>query len=67
MAFYALWALGLYALMPPNPDPATVPPTLVRPFRLLSLGGLVVFWAALATGLALLTRPATARRRHPAR
>jgi hypothetical protein len=48
VAFYAVWAVGLYALMPPNPDPVELSETIVRPFRALSLAGLVVFWAAFA-------------------
>ena len=64
VVFYAAWALGLYALMPPNPDPVPLSATIVGPFRALSLAGLVVFWATLGTGLALLGRlDVTPRRR----
>lgn len=65
--FYAAWALGLYALMPPNPDPVSLSVEIVRPFRALSLAGLVVFWAALGLGLALLLRTEPAPRRRVAR
>ena len=54
--FYAAWALGIYVLMPPNPDPVQLSEAIVRPFRALSLAGLVIFWAALATALAVLGR-----------
>jgi hypothetical protein len=56
VAFYAIWALGLYALMPPNPDPVALPETIVRPFRALSLSGLVVFWGGFSLALAYLGR-----------
>jgi hypothetical protein len=64
VAFYVVWAVGLYALMPPNPDPVELSETIVRPFRALSLAGLVVFWAAFALALAYLGRE---RARVPAR
>ena len=54
--FYAAWALGLYVLMPPNPDPVPLSEAIVGPFRALSLAGLVIFWAALCAGLAILGR-----------
>jgi hypothetical protein len=54
--FYAAWALGLYALMPPNPDPVHLSESIVGPFRALSLAGLVVFWGALCASLAILGR-----------
>jgi len=56
VAFYAVWAVGIYALMPPNPDPVQLSETIVRPFRALSLTGLVVFWGAFALVLAYLGR-----------
>jgi Probable cobalt transporter subunit (CbtA) len=65
--FYGVWALGLYALMPPNPDPVHLSEAIVRPFRALSLAGLVIFWAALGLGLALLVRGDVVPRRHVAR
>jgi hypothetical protein len=65
--FYGGWALGLYAFMPSSPDPVLLPAAIVRPFRALSLAGLVVFWGALGLGLALLLREDTARRHHPGR
>jgi hypothetical protein len=60
--FYAAWALGIYFLMPPSPDPVDISETILRPFRILSLTGLVVFWAALGLAFAWL-----ARERAPAR
>jgi predicted cobalt transporter CbtA len=65
--FYAIWALGLYALMPPNPDPVHLSEAIVRPFRALSLAGLVIFWVGLGLGFALLARAAVGPPRHPAR
>jgi hypothetical protein len=59
VGFYAVWALGLYALMPPNPDPVELSETIVRPFRTLSLAGLVVFWGGFALVLAYLGRERT--------
>ena len=59
VAFYAVWGLGLYALMPPNPDPVEVSETIVRPFRALSFAGLVVFWSGFALALAYLGRERT--------
>ena len=56
VVFYAAWALGIYALMPPNPDPVELSASIVRPFRALSLAGLVVFWSGFALALAYLGR-----------
>jgi hypothetical protein len=56
VALYLVWALGIYALMPPNPDPVELSGAIVRPFRALSFAGLVVFWAAFALALAYLGR-----------
>ena len=67
VVFYAVWAVALYALMPANPDPVHLSGTLVRPFRALSLAGLVLFWAAFAGSLALLARAGVVPRRHLAR
>jgi hypothetical protein len=65
--FYAAWAIGIYVLMPPNPDPVAVSGTILGPFRMLSLAGLVVFWAALGLAFAWLARErAPVRRRVPA-
>jgi uncharacterized membrane protein YhaH (DUF805 family) len=54
--FYAVWALGLYFLMPPSPDPVEMSEMILRPFRVLSLTGLVSFWAALGLAFAWLAR-----------
>jgi len=62
VAFYAVWALAMYALMPPSPDPVELSASIVRPFRALSLAGLVVFWGGFALALAYLGR---ARRHVP--
>jgi predicted cobalt transporter CbtA len=43
-----------YALLPPPPDPITVPATLLWRFRLASLSGNLVLWATLALGFGLL-------------
>ena len=56
LVLYILWALALYTLMPPNPDPVELSGTIVRPFRALSLTGLVVFWGGFALALAYLGR-----------
>jgi len=64
VAFYAVWALGIYALVPSNPDPVELSEAIVWPFRALSLTGLVVFWGGFALALAYLGRqrpPATTR------
>ncbi|MGH7321163.1 MAG: CbtA family protein, partial [Candidatus Rokuibacteriota bacterium] len=55
-AFYAVWALGLYTFMPPNPDPVNLSEAIVRPFRALSLTGLLIFWGALGVAFVLLGR-----------
>ena len=56
VALYLVWALGIYALMPPSPDPVELSEAIVRPFRALSFSGLVVFWAGFALALAYLGR-----------
>jgi len=43
-AVYAVYALLLYVLMPPNPDPVELPADLVQRFRLLSIVGIAAFW-----------------------
>jgi hypothetical protein len=64
---YVAWALAIYVLMPPNPDPVELSETIVRPFRALALAGLVVFWAGLGIAFAWLGRERGAvRRRVPA-
>ena len=62
--FYVAWALGIYFLMPSNPDPVELSEAIVRPFRALSLAGLVIFWAALGTALAVLGGDRLARPGH---
>src|SRR5262249_30742165 len=46
-AVYAVYALLLYGLMPPNPDPVELPADLVQRFRLLSIVGIAGFWIVL--------------------
>ena len=65
--FYVTWALGIYHLMPPNPDPVQLSEAIVRPFRALSLAGLVIFWVAFGTALAVLGRDPTRNRERLAR
>jgi hypothetical protein len=67
VAFYAVWALGMYAWMPPNPDPVEVSEAIMRPFRAMSLTGLVVFWGGFALALAYLGREGTPEPVRPAR
>ena len=45
--------LAVYALLPPAPDPVTVPATLVWRFRLASLGGNLLLWTGLTLGFAV--------------
>ena len=62
--FYAAWALGIYVLMPANPDPVEMSATILGPFRQRALTGLVIFWAALGLAFAWLARErAPVRRR----
>jgi hypothetical protein len=56
LAFYAAWAVAIYALMPANPDPVEMSASIVGPFRTLSLTGLVVFWLGFALALGYLGR-----------
>ena len=44
VAVYAVCAVLLYVLMPPNPDPVEMAPDLVFRFRVLSLIGIIGFW-----------------------
>ena len=60
--FYVAWALGIYFLMPLNPDPVPLSGAIVRPFRALSLAGLVIFWVVLGTALAVFGRDRTGGR-----
>jgi hypothetical protein len=60
--FYAAWAVGIYVLMPPNPDPVEMSETILRPFRALAFSGLVVFWAGLGIAFAWLGRERAAVR-----
>jgi predicted cobalt transporter CbtA len=51
---YVAFAIGIYLLMPRNPDPIEVPMTIVTAFRVLSLVGLTMFWAVLGLSFGLL-------------
>jgi hypothetical protein len=53
--------------MPPNPDPVQLSEAIVRPFRALSLAGLVIFWGVLGTALAVLGRDRAGGRERLAR
>lgn len=44
---YALYASGIYIIMPTNPDPVGMPGHLVWTFRAISFMGLIVFWVVL--------------------
>jgi predicted cobalt transporter CbtA len=68
LAVLAVYSLAIFAAVPANPDPVTMPADIVTPFRLLSVLGLCVFWAVmgLVFGL-LLPAEAGARRPIPAR
>lgn len=47
LAFVLLASAALYAVLPANPDSVRMPLSLVSEFRLRSLAGLSLFWAAL--------------------
>jgi predicted cobalt transporter CbtA len=53
-ATYVVWASVLYAVMPANPDPVTLPGELVATFRALSLSGLTLFWLLLGAAFGFL-------------
>jgi predicted cobalt transporter CbtA len=70
LAAVAVPLAAVYALMPPPPDPITVPAVLVWRFRLASLAGNLLLWAVLTVGFALLAAArerATGASRQPAR
>jgi len=48
--------VALYAAMPRNPDPITMPADLVWSFRGISFAGLVLFWLALGVSFHWLVR-----------
>jgi hypothetical protein len=48
VVFYLIYAAVIYAALPANPDPVEMPAELVWTFRLISFGGLILFWASLA-------------------
>jgi predicted cobalt transporter CbtA len=47
LAVLAVFSLVVFVAMPPNPDPLTMPAEIVTPFRVFSVLGLCVFWAAM--------------------
>jgi hypothetical protein len=57
VVIFAGWSLALYLLLPPNPDPVTLPLDLVTAFRLRSVAGLTLFWAVLAAIFAAASVP----------
>ncbi|MBI2861000.1 MAG: CbtA family protein [Chloroflexi bacterium] len=61
LAVYAVLAILLFVLMPPNPDAITAPAGLVWDFRILSLAGQVLFWALLGVLSALLLKRSQSR------
>ncbi len=63
-ASLALWLVVLYALLPPNPDPVTMPLELISGFRVRSLEGLTVFWLVLACTFAVFSGKLVRRRGH---
>ncbi len=55
IAFYVVWSAALIVMLPPNPDPVTMPIALVSEFRVLSLLSLAIFWALLGAAFAWAT------------
>lgn len=53
---YLLYALALFLLMPPNPDPIHMPLGLLGEFRWLALAGLTLLWVVLGGTFLLLWR-----------
>ena len=51
---YAIFAVAVYVLMPPNQDPIEIPMTIVTTYRALSLAGLTIFWMVLGLSFGLL-------------
>ncbi|MBM2809664.1 MAG: putative cobalt transporter subunit (CbtA) [Chloroflexi bacterium] len=49
---FLVWSVGLYLVLPANPDPITMPPALVDAFRVRSVEGLTLFWLVLGAVLA---------------
>ncbi|HSF34338.1 MAG TPA: CbtA family protein [Candidatus Tectomicrobia bacterium] len=47
-AFYVIYAVAIYAVLPANPDPIEMPRDLVWTFRVISFVGLMLFWLILA-------------------
>ncbi len=61
IAFLAIFAAAVYALMPVNPDAINIPGEIISSFRALSLLGLTLFWTVLGVTFAGLTRRAEGR------
>ncbi len=51
-----LFGAALIALMPANPDQASMPVALVEQFRALTLIGITIFWTVFAAGIAWMLR-----------
>jgi hypothetical protein len=47
-AFYAIYAVAIYAALPANPDPIAMPADLLWTFRVISFVGLMLFWVIFA-------------------
>jgi putative cobalt transporter subunit CbtA len=45
--FYLIYAAVIYAVLPANPDPIEMPAELIWTFRVISFGGLMLFWGIL--------------------
>lgn len=56
LVLYLVYLVVVYWAMPANPDPVRMPAQVVRPFRALSLAGLVLFWTILAAAFGVLAR-----------
>ena len=66
VAVVVLPLAAAFALLPPPPDPITVPANLLWRFRLASLSGNLLLWAVLTLGFgALHGRGRRRRRRRP--
>jgi predicted cobalt transporter CbtA len=46
-AFYVMYAVAIYTVLPANPDPVEMPAGLIWTFRVISFVGLTLFWVIL--------------------
>ncbi|MGH2521342.1 MAG: CbtA family protein [Anaerolineales bacterium] len=56
LACLGVFSAIVYLAMPANPDAVQMPGEIVGPFRVLSLAGLTLFWAALGIGFGWIAR-----------